>query len=74
MHANALGAVEQPAEVKAGQRVVGMQPDQRGESRHRRGVAGLEFGERIGVLFGGRLLESGLCQRLVGAERLAAPA
>src|SRR5438876_12411998 len=36
LQADALGAVEQPSQVEASQRIVGMQPDQRGKGRHRR--------------------------------------
>src|SRR3954467_6269469 len=50
LHADALGAVEQPSKMKAGQRVVGMRSDQRGESRHRRGVACLQLRESLGIL------------------------
>jgi hypothetical protein len=37
----ALGTVEHPFKVKAGQGIAGVKPDQRGESGHRAGVAGL---------------------------------
>jgi hypothetical protein len=46
LHADALGAVEQPSQVKAGQGIVGITPDKRGESRHRGRVAGLELCKR----------------------------
>ena len=64
LHADALGAVEQPSQVEAGQRIVGMQPDQRGKRRHRRGVAGFEFQKGFGILPGRRFAERSRRQRL----------
>jgi hypothetical protein len=48
LYVNALGAVEQAPQVKAGQGIVGVHPDQRGEGRHGGGIAGLHLGKRLG--------------------------
>src|ERR1700676_1077503 len=74
LHADAFAAVEQPLQVKAGQRVAGVQPDQRGERRHRPRVAGLQLGESLGILPDRGPLERRRPQWLVGPKRLAAPA
>src|SRR6185437_7475154 len=74
LHADALGAIQQPPEMKARQRVVGMQSDQGGKSRHRRRVARLEFCKSFGILRGRLALEAFGRQRLEGAQRLAASA
>ena len=51
-----------------------MQPDQRGKGRHCRRVAGFQLGEGFRILPGCRPFERRRLQRLVSAERLAAPA
>jgi hypothetical protein len=72
LHAYALGAVKQAPQMEASQRVVGVQPDQGGEGRHRRNIAGFELGEGFGILCRRRTFERRRRQRLEGAKRLAA--
>src|SRR6266576_1843036 len=74
LQADALGAVEQPSQMEASQRIVGMQSDQSGKGRHRSRVTGLQLGEGLGILRCRRPLKCCFRQRLVGPERLAAPA
>src|SRR3954464_15987959 len=74
LHTNALGAVKQPSQMEAGERVLGMQADQRGKCRHCRGVSGFKFRERLGILLRQRSLEGTGPYRLVSTERLGAPA
>ena len=58
--------------MEASQRIVGVQPDQGGEGRHRRNIAGFELGEGFGVLGRRRTFERRRRQRLEGAKRFAA--
>ena len=74
LHANALAAIEQPPQMKAGQRVIRMLPDKGCEGRHRRDVVGLQFGEGFGILLCRRRLEYSRRQWLVGTKRLTPPA
>jgi hypothetical protein len=74
LHADAFGAIEQPSQVKASQRIVGMQPDQCCEGRHRRCVSGLQLGEGSAVLRRRRSLENRDRERLVSPQRFAATA
>ena len=59
--------------METGKRIGGMQPDQRGKGRHRCGIPSLQLGEGFGILRHFRRREYRCRQRLVGAERLAAP-
>ncbi len=49
-HADAFGTVEQPPQVKAGEGIVGMKPDNCGESRHGGSVASLELCKRGSIV------------------------
>jgi hypothetical protein len=60
--------------MKSGQRVVGMQADQCSKGRHRRCIAGLQPGEGLDILRGGRRPERHVLKRLKSTERLAASA
>src|SRR6478672_4320717 len=60
--------------MKSGQRVVGVQADQRRKGWHRRSVASLELGERFSISCGGGRLERGVLQRFERAKRLATAA
>src|SRR4051794_33852245 len=70
----AFSTIEQSLQMKSGQRVVGVQADQRREGWHRRGVASLELGERVAILRVGGRLEPGVLQRFERAKRLATAA
>src|ERR1700748_866135 len=74
LHRGALGTVQQPLEVEAGKRVIGMEPDERSKRGHRQSVARLQFGECLEVLRGRRCQEGRSLQGLEGAQRLAATA
>src|SRR5215813_9547703 len=50
LNADALGAIQESLEMEAGQRIVGMQADQCGKRRHRRGITSLELSESFGIL------------------------
>jgi uncharacterized Ntn-hydrolase superfamily protein len=41
VHPHTFGAIQEPLEVKARERIVGVQSNQRGKGRHRRGITGL---------------------------------
>src|SRR5947209_16038393 len=60
--------------MKSGQRVVGVQADQRREGWHRRGIASLELGERVAILRVGGRVEVGVLQWFERAKRLATAA
>jgi hypothetical protein len=72
-NADALGAIQQSLEVEADQGIVGMQADQCGKRRHRRGITGLELSESFGILRDLWRLVGCCRQRLEGSELLAAP-
>src|SRR3984957_3038316 len=74
LNAYAFSAIQQPPEVKAGECIAGMRSDQRRKRGHRRDVSGLELGEGLGILRRRRPPKCRLRQRLVSAQRLAAPA
>jgi hypothetical protein len=57
LHADTLGAIQQSPKMKAGQRIVGMQPHQRRKGRHRGRVARLEFREGVAIFCQSRCLE-----------------
>jgi hypothetical protein len=73
LHADAFGTVEQPSQVKAGQGIVGMKPDNCGESRHGVSVTGLELCKRSSIVGRRRSPERCRRQRLIGAQRFATP-
>src|SRR5690348_10909644 len=74
LHPNALGAIEQPLQVKSGERIVGVLPDQSRKCRHRAGFPCLELGEGADILRGDGIFELGPWQRLERPQRLAASA
>ena len=74
MHTDALAAIEQPPQMKAGQRVIRMLPNKGCEGWHCRDVVGLQFGKGFGILLRRRRLEYRRQQWLVGAKRLTPPA
>ena len=74
LNMGAFGTIEQPLQMKSGQRVVGVQADQGREGWHRRGVARLELGERVAILRVDGRLERGVLQWFECAKWLATAA
>jgi hypothetical protein len=51
-HPNALAAIEQPPQMKAGQRIFRMHANQRGECRHGALIARIELGKGFRIFTG----------------------